>query len=72
MHNFSVRLDGFGTDEGQSLESPSGHAYGRLLDWLFATRAFHAMPGRLIPHPAGVPPQYRVLIPEHEQLSILR
>ena len=27
---------------------------------------------RLIPHPAGVPPQYRVLMPEHQQLSILR
>jgi hypothetical protein len=28
--------------------------------------------GRLIPHPAGVPPQYRVLTPEHQQLSVLR
>jgi hypothetical protein len=28
--------------------------------------------GRLVPHPAGVPPPYRVLVPEHEQLSILR
>jgi len=28
--------------------------------------------GRLIPHPAGVPPQYRVLMPENQQLSILR
>jgi hypothetical protein len=27
---------------------------------------------RLVPHPAGVPPQYRVLMPEHQQLSILR
>ena len=27
---------------------------------------------RLIPHPAGVPPQYRVLMPEHQQLSIFR
>jgi hypothetical protein len=27
---------------------------------------------RLIPHPAGVPPQYRVLVPEHKQLGILR
>jgi hypothetical protein len=27
---------------------------------------------RLTPHPAGVPPQYRVLMPEHQQLSILR
>jgi len=28
--------------------------------------------GRLVPHPADVPPQYRVLMPEHQQLSILR
>ena len=26
---------------------------------------------RLIPYPADVPPQYRVLMPEHQQLSIL-
>ena len=28
--------------------------------------------GRLVPHPAGVPPQDRVLMPEYQQLSILR
>lgn len=28
--------------------------------------------GRLIAHPTDVPPQYRVLMPEHQQLSILR
>ena len=28
--------------------------------------------GRLVPHPADVPAQYRVLVPEHQQLSILR
>jgi len=27
---------------------------------------------RLVPHPAGVPPQDRVLMPENQQLSILR
>src|SRR5258706_7943238 len=27
---------------------------------------------RLVPHPAGVPAQYRVLMPEYQQLSILR
>jgi len=27
---------------------------------------------RLVPHPADVPPQYRVLMPERQQLSILR
>src|SRR5207247_3444806 len=26
----------------------------------------------LVPRPAGLPPQYRVLMPEHQQLSILR
>jgi hypothetical protein len=26
----------------------------------------------LVPHPAGVPPKYRVLMPEHRQLSIFR
>ena len=43
VHNFSVSLDGFGTGEGQSLEAPFGHAQGRLLDWFFGTRTFHAM-----------------------------
>jgi hypothetical protein len=28
--------------------------------------------GRLVPYPAGVPPQDRVLVPEYQQLSILR
>jgi hypothetical protein len=28
--------------------------------------------GRLIPRPEDVPPQYRVFMPEHQQLSILR
>ena len=45
VHNFSVSLDGYGTGEGQSLESPFGHAGGRLHEWFFATRAFRAMHG---------------------------
>jgi hypothetical protein len=28
--------------------------------------------GLLIPHPAGVAAQHRVLVPEYQQLSILR
>jgi len=28
VHNFVVSLDGFGTGEGLSLESPFGHAAG--------------------------------------------
>ena len=43
VHNFSVSLDGFGTGEGQSQDAPFGHAGGRLHDWFFHTRAFHAM-----------------------------
>jgi len=43
VHNFSVSLDGFGTGEGQSLEATFGHAGGRLMEWFFATRTFHAM-----------------------------
>ena len=43
VHNFSVSLDGFGTGEGQSLDAPFGHAGGRLVEWFFATRTFHAM-----------------------------
>jgi dihydrofolate reductase len=46
VHNFSVSLDGFGTGEGQSLDSPFGHAQGRLLEWFTATRTFHAMHGQ--------------------------
>jgi dihydrofolate reductase len=45
VHNFSVSLDGFGTGEGQSLESPFGHAGRRLTEWFFITRSFHAMHG---------------------------
>jgi dihydrofolate reductase len=35
---FSVSLDGFGTGEGQSLETPFGHAGERLHEWMFVTR----------------------------------
>lgn len=45
VHNFAVSLDGFGTGEGQSLESPFGHAHGRLMEWFFATRTFRQMHG---------------------------
>src|SRR5262249_2265716 len=46
VHNFSVSLDGFGTGEGQSLESPFGHAGTRLHEWFFPTRTFQAMNGQ--------------------------
>src|SRR3954453_16318505 len=42
---FSVSLDGFGTGEGQSLETPFGHAGERLHEWMFATRWWHEMVG---------------------------
>ena len=38
VQNFSISLDGFGTGEGQSLETPFGHAGERLHEWMFATR----------------------------------
>jgi dihydrofolate reductase len=46
VHNFAVSLDGFGTGEGQSLETPFGHAKHRLMsDWFFPTQSFRAMQG---------------------------
>ncbi|MGE0228772.1 MAG: dihydrofolate reductase family protein [Dehalococcoidia bacterium] len=42
---FSISLDGFGTGEGQSLESPFGHAGERLHEWMFVTRWWHEMMG---------------------------
>ena len=38
VHNFSISLDGFGTGDGQSLDTPFGHAGERLHEWLFGTR----------------------------------
>lgn len=46
VHNFAVSLDGFGTGEGQSLDTPFGHAGHRLHDWFFPTRAFREQQGR--------------------------
>ena len=46
VHNFSVSLDGFGTGENQTLDSPFGHAGHRLNEWFFGTRSFHQMQGR--------------------------
>lgn len=43
VHNFTVSLDGYGTGDGQSLDSPFGHAGGRLMDWFVHTRTFRAM-----------------------------
>jgi dihydrofolate reductase len=46
VHNFAVSLDGFGTGDGQSLETPFGHAGSKLHEWFFPTRAFRAMQGQ--------------------------
>ena len=45
VHNFSISLDGFGTGQGQSLETPFGHAGERLHEWMFTTRYWHEMIG---------------------------
>lgn len=45
VHNFAVSLDGFATGEGQSLETPFGHAGQRLMEWFFPTPTFQAMIG---------------------------
>jgi dihydrofolate reductase len=46
VHNFAISLDGFGTGEGQSLETPFGHAGERLHEWFFPTQAFRSMTGQ--------------------------
>lgn len=43
VHNFSVSLDGFGTGDGQTLETPFGHAGSRLHEWFFPTRTFRGL-----------------------------
>jgi dihydrofolate reductase len=48
VHNFSVSLDGYGTGEGQSLQSPFGHAGMKLHQWFFSTRTFREMQGESV------------------------
>ena len=38
IHNLSISLDGFAAGEGQSAETPMGHAGSRLVEWMFDTR----------------------------------
>lgn len=40
VHNLAISLDGFATGEGQSLETPFGHAGSRLMTWFFPTHTF--------------------------------
>lgn len=46
VQSFSVSLDGFGSGEGQSVDTPFGHAGERLHEWMFATRWGRAMLGQ--------------------------
>ena len=43
VHNFSVSLDGYGTGADLSVNAPFGHAGGRLVDWMKATRFWHEL-----------------------------
>ena len=40
VHNLALSIDGFATGEGQSLETPFGHAGARLMEWFFPTHTF--------------------------------
>src|SRR5215213_4158073 len=46
VQQFSISLDGFGTGEPQSLDTPFDHAAERLHEWMFATRWWGEMVGR--------------------------
>ncbi|UOQ60911.1 dihydrofolate reductase family protein [Leucobacter rhizosphaerae] len=45
VHNIAVSLDGFATGEGQSLDTPFGHAGMRLMEWFFPTATFQGLSG---------------------------
>lgn len=45
VHGFSISLDGFGTGEPQSLQSPFGHAGERLHEWMFQTAVWQGDSG---------------------------
>lgn len=40
VHNFAISLDGFGSGEPQTLETPFGHAGERLHEWRFGTSSW--------------------------------
>ena len=46
VQQISISLDGFATGEGQSLDTPFGHAGERLHEWMFATRWWHERVGQ--------------------------
>lgn len=45
VHNFAISLDGFGTGEPQTRETPFGHAGERLHEWMFRTRFWSSASG---------------------------
>jgi len=45
VHNLAVSIDGYATGEGQSFETPFGHAGTRLMEWFFPTDTFVSMSG---------------------------
>lgn len=51
---FGVSLDGYATGEGQSLETPFGHAGSRLMDWFGPTRLGRQMHGDETPARRGI------------------
>ena len=46
VHNLAISLDGYAAGEGQSMESPFGHAGQRLMEWFFGTRSWRRMQGQ--------------------------
>lgn len=44
-HNIAVSLDGYAAGEGQSRETPFGHAGTRLMEWFFPTATFQGLTG---------------------------
>ena len=46
VQHFSISLDGFGSGEPQSLDTPFGHAGERLHEWMFVTRWWHELTGK--------------------------
>lgn len=45
VHNFGISIDGFGTGEGQSLETPFGHGF-EVMKWFVGTRTMQRMQGK--------------------------
>ena len=48
VQQISVSLDGFATGEGQSQDTPFGHAGERLHEWMFATQSWHERVGQVL------------------------